>query len=278
MDYFVSIENSGYFYWQIDLLLESFKFAKINPPLVAIAENNDSLKPAKFAKNIVSHPKKFIHDNIGKKYNYPPLNKPYAITIALKNKILSTPFAVTHPDMVLVQPLKEYEENIVFHATPPDTQIEKAVEPYLKEFATANKIPMDKLPPHIPIGGAIIFNKVDVGFFERVIVRMIQLHKKHQNEFNVAKAAWLITIYEHLDKYTVKGISLEKNLIDHEVERPIIHYNHGLPPLFNKKFYGFNEFQIMSNPYEILLAYNPTDATNYVQKIVNECQKEQRPP
>lgn len=270
MDYFVSIENSGYFYWQVDLLLESFKAAKVDGPIVAIAENNTSPKPAMFTKNIIAHDNKFSHANIGCERGYPPLNKPYAILLALQNKLLSSHFAVLHPDMVLVNPLKEYEENIVFHAQPPDKDFKKHIDPYLEEIAKANNLKFEDFPPHIPIGGTIIFRDVKPGFFERVISRMAQLYKEHgDKKFDVAKAAWTITIYEHLGQYSVKGLSIEKRLLDHEVEANLIHYCHGLPPLFSKRFYGFEGFQMMTDPYQVLLEHNPSDATDYVQKLIH---------
>ena len=270
MEYFVSMENSGYFYWQVDLLLESFKAANVNGPLVGIAENNTSKKPAMFAKNILTHTSKFSHDNFGQEQGCPPLNKPYAIILALRNKLLSSHFAVIHPDMVLVNPLKENEENIVFHEQQPNEDFKKNIDPYIKEIADVRKIDFKDFPDCIPIGGTIIFRDVDLTFFERVLARMAQLHKKHGNAFDIAKAAWVITIYEYLGKYSVKGVYLEKRLMDHEVEADLIHYRHGLPPLFSKKFYGFEDFQMMTDPYQVLLEYNPSDATDYIQKLIRK--------
>ena len=273
MEYFVSIENSGYFYWQIDLLLESFKATKVDGPIVAIAENNTSKKQAMFAKNIITHGNKFSHTNFGRERGYLPLNKPYAILLAIKNKLLSSHFAVLHPDMVLVNPLKEYEENIVFHAQPPNVDFKKHIDPYLEKIATDSKLKLKDFPPHIPLGGTMIFRDVKPGFFERVIARMAQLYREHgDKKFNIAKAAWTITIYEHLGIYSVKGLSIEKRLIDHEVEANLIHYCHGLPPIFSKRFYGFDDFQMMIDPYKVLLEYNPSDATDYVQKLVRSYQ------
>lgn len=273
MEYFVSIENSGYFYWQVDLLLESFKSTKVDGPIVAIAKNNASQKPSMFAKNIIEHSNKFFHENLGRERGYLPINKPYAILLALKNKLLSSHFAVLHPDMVLVNPLKEYEENIVFHAQAPNSDFKKHIDPYLEKIAKARKLDLKDFPPHIPLGGTIIFRDVKPDFFERVMLRMAQLYREHgDKKFDIAKAAWTITIYEHLGLYTVRGLHLEKQLLDHEVKTNLIHYRNGLPPLFSKKFYGFEDFQMMKDPYQVLLEYNPSDATNYVQKLVRSYQ------
>ena len=275
MDYFVSIENSSYFYWQINLLLESFKDIEFDP-IVAIAKN-DSKKPAIFAKNILEHKKSFYHNNLGTHVDFPPINKPFSILLALQNKILSTHFAVLHPDMVIVSPLDTtHKENIVFHSGLPDPTFQKHIQPYLEAIAKARNLSLQDLPPSISLGGTIIFRDVDIEFFQRVAYRMINLYSLlapgSNADFDIAKAAWTITIYEYLGKYSVKGIYVEKQLIDHDVKANLIHYRHGLPPLFSKQYYGQEDFKMVIDPYKALLEYNPTDSTDYLQKLIRRCQ------
>jgi hypothetical protein len=43
-----------------------------------------------------------------------------------------------------------------------------------------------------------------------------------------------------------------------------------VPPVFNKKFYQFNNgsFYSSQGPYETLMEHNPTVNTNYLQQVI----------
>ena len=280
MQYFVSIENSAYFYWQIELLLESFKMLKLQDSLViGIAENEESLKPARFSKNIISHPHKFIHQNQGRKMNYLPLNKPYSLLLALENELIKPPFAVLHPDMILVKPLefkKDEKESIVFHAAPEvEKELLDGIKPHLEELAKANNLDFEKLPPQIPLIGTMMFRDVDKKFFRRVLARTSSLLQQ-DHKWDVARGAWMITMYEYLAEYGCRGAYFEKRLIDHGVDANIIHYRKGLPPVFSKKFYGYKNLQMTIDPHIVLLEVSPTDTMHFVQEVVRSYQK--KPP
>jgi len=276
MQYFASMENTAYFYWQIDLLIESFKTANLDDKLViGIAQNEISKKPLIFSKNITNHKQKIIHENIGEQKKYLPINQPLAILLALNNNAIDdSEFALIHPDMILVEPLESYQENIVFQTGAEDPALYEKILPYLKELAERNEMKVENLPPSIPIDGTMIFRDVKPSFFERVVARMFHLNDVHKNEeWDIAKAAWIITIYEHLGEYTCRGAALEKSLTTHEVQANLIHYRHGIPPVFNKKFYGNKMLDMMENPYDVLLHCNATDSMDFVHKLIHSCRQ-----
>lgn len=267
MQYFVSIENTTYFYWQIELLIESFKMCGLEDKLViGIAENNQP-KFVAYSKNIVRHPHQFLHINQGEKHNYLPLNKPYAIVAALESGKLKSPFAVIHPDMVLRKPLEEPDVNITFQNDPNVALMDK-IKPQLQEMAEAGKFDIKLLPSNIPLGATMIFKDVKKEFFSRVAARMGWYSTKYpEADWNLAKAAWLTTIYENLGTLKAKGMSLECRLIDNEFPANLIHYRYGLPPAFSKKYYK-GAIRLDADPHEMLMAHNPTSATDFIQKVV----------
>jgi hypothetical protein len=268
MQYFVSIENTNYFYWQIELLIESFKMCNLEDNLIiGIAENNEA-KPTIFSKNIVGHPHKFLHVNYGEKNNYLPLNKPFSIIVALESGILKSPFAVIHPDMVIQKSLEEPDVNITFQGDPSVGTLVDKIKPQLQEMADENKFDINLLPANIPLGSTMIFKDVPKEFFYRVMARMNWYAIKNpEADWDLAKAAWLLTIYENLGKLKAKVMSLECRLIDNEFPANLIHYRYGLPPAFSKKYYTkFMRFD--ENPHEMLMTHNPTSATDFIQKVV----------
>jgi hypothetical protein len=103
MQYFVSIENCFYFRWQIELLLHSMKLAGLENQLVVAC--------AEFENKKLKYPNVFYHENVGRKNNYLPINKIYSIKYALENKLLTTPFVVIDPDMVMKDPIPNFELN-----------------------------------------------------------------------------------------------------------------------------------------------------------------------
>jgi len=268
MQYFVSIENTTYFYWQIDLLIESFKMCGQEDNLVIAIAENDGPKSPNYGKNLLQHKHRFMHNNLGKNRNYLPLNKFYGLTLALSNKVIKSPFAVIHPDMVLQKPLEEPDVNILFQNNPNTIPLVEKIKPQLEEMAEKNKFDLKRLPPSIPLGATMVFKNVAPDFFNRVMARTNWfISKNPQADWDLATAAWLLTIYEHLTSYKTKAISLECRLIDNDFPANLIHYRSGLPPVFSKKYYK-GLLQVGRNPYDVLMAHNPTSATEFMRKVV----------
>lgn len=273
MQYFVSIENTSYFYWQVELLIESFKRRKLEDKLViAIAENNDP-KWLQYSKNIIAHQNKFIHHNVGAEKGYKPLNRIFSIVTALNAGILKEPFALIHADMILKNPLKEPQHNVTIQH--PEAKSFPEIEKYVEEVAAIKQVSRKELPEFLCIDGTVIFKEMPELFYKRVWQREEELLAEHGPEWPCEKAAWSLALYDVMGFVTVRFDYLDGVLLEHQVEPNFIHYKHGLPPVFHKKYYKLDkEFSLNADdPFDCLLAHNPTSLSDFLQKIVLECRK-----
>lgn len=241
MDYFVAIENTAYDIWQIELLIESFKLLKLQDSLVLGVAGNSTK-----TKNVSEIKRVFCHDPH-------PFNSIYAVYAALQTGFLTEPFVLLHPDMILHEPFKEiHGENIVFHPYAND----------LKEGYVVNA------------GGAMRFNLVPHKFFKLVMNTAEQMKKLNREKpQDIVKAAWTSSILTASGYCDIIGSPLEVGLLNTEfADMPIIHYNKGMPPAFDKRLFYQKLAITDKNPYQVLLENNPTVVTNYVQKVVRSYQ------
>ena len=99
MQYLVSIENCQFFRWQLELLHESMSLLGVEDSLVIAC--------AHFENKKLRFPNVFYHENVGRKFNYLALNKPYALQVAVKNNLIKQPFVLIDPDMFMLRPIDE---------------------------------------------------------------------------------------------------------------------------------------------------------------------------
>lgn len=256
MNYFVSIDNTFYFHWQIELLIQSFKLLGIEDQLcIAIAEN-DGLSAQSHVKNLMLHENKFIHDNYGKENGFLPLNKFYSLLVAIKCNYLTPPVAIIHPDMVLLKPIEEEDEDICFH---PDEDIfdntKVIIEDYLNQLTEESKL------PDIPVGNVFVLKSLNEDFALRAL--------QHAHVFNEEKAAWTAAFYDFLDKFSYRGVIYESTLLHDNVDTNIIHYGNGLPPDFTKKFFTANSINIVSQgPFETLSQLDYSTNLKKINQII----------
>ena len=242
MDYFVSIENTAYDLWQIELLIESFKLHNLQDSLlIGIAGESVPL-----AKNLTEHKRKMCHE-------IHPFNSIYSVYAALYTGLLTEPFVLLHPDMLLLKPFQDdWKENIVF-------------EPHKNDLKTDYPF---------MVGGAIRFDLVSHKLFRIALAFASQFtDEKTEEENDIVKAAWTATIAKawYCD---VIGEQIAAPLwyIDNIDNISLIHYKTGLPPIFNKKLF-FRQITITDkNPYQTLLQENPNHITNYVHKVIHSYQ------
>jgi len=267
MQYFVSIENTNYFYWQIELLIESFKMKGIEDKLLIGIAQNDQPKNPKYTKNLMAHPRKFIHRNVGAEANYLPQNKPFAVMAALENG-LRFPFTLLHPDMILVNEPEVPKANLVFH---PDFSLNPLIEDVRSYLAESIDIDPKSLPKNLLLGGVMIFNDMNENFFFRTYRWMQWLRSKFgpTRKWDIAKVAWMLSAYEVVALKTCVGMPLECQLIQKHKPTHFIHYSRGLPPIFSKKYYAQKNLQIHGNPYELLRQHNPSEAMNFLHKVID---------
>jgi len=59
----------------------------------------------------------FQHENVGTKYGWPPLNKPYAACVALKQDLIRSPFLVIEPGTMM---LRSFTQDVLEQLNDPD--------------------------------------------------------------------------------------------------------------------------------------------------------------
>lgn len=277
MQYFVSIENTSYFYWQVELLIESFKMQGLEKDLIIAVAEDDSPKIPRFSHNIVRHPNLMFHHNEGVEKGYKPYNRLYSIIAALRQGVLKPPFTLIHSDMVMVKPVTTGDTNVVFHMVP-DGSVDAATRPYVVKLAEDNELDANELPPRLTFNGPIIFDeKVTEEVFWRARIRMEEILRDCDDGFPAEKVAWSIAFYEMLPTLSFSGQYLCCQLVEplEKLDVPFVHYQYGVPPVFHKKHFSWNKPNLSMgvNPYELLLEHNPTVASNHLQRVIRSYMK-----
>jgi len=104
MKYIVSAENKPYFYWQLELLIESLKrHSQQSNLIIGMAETDI---PLLFPINMRSVDV-MIHQNTGQQMNYSPVNKWTTVWGAIKTGRIKPgeQFCLIDPDMAMVKPV-----------------------------------------------------------------------------------------------------------------------------------------------------------------------------
>lgn len=282
MQYFVSAENTSYFYWQLELLIESFVMSGMENSLLVALADNDSQKMAGFSSNLIRIGGKFLHPNEGREKGYLPLNRVGAIRYALAYKALKFPFALIHADMVMRRPLEVASDdmpsvtlnNFDDYPLVEEQMVKEEIRSSLEELAESRKVEVDALPSVPFLSAPVVFNKsfekiADV-FFAKLQTNMMSILERKGPAFPCEKAAWELTLAESFQHCSISGRFMSAPLLFDFDDANFIHYRMGIPPVFHKKFYRFEDGLYLSGqgPYETLLENNPTVGTDFVQKVI----------
>lgn len=277
MQYLVSIENRPYHHWQIDLLIESFKLKGVEGQLVVALAEHHGQKYKQFGRNLVAHKHVYRHQNYGRIRNLPGLNKAYSVAALLANGKIQQPFCLIEPDMILLNPVQQPNEQFSFS---PDVtfSLEVAEAAGLK----VREKGADKL--WLPVGGVMYFNGVPPEFFTRAVEWGEGLENERRaggDEMSCrlsARAGWAMAAADHSKDVTI-GVEprYEATLLENDTGKNFAHYQHGLPPVWNKRLYQFDpdegDFRLGGpDPFETLLENNPTAVTNELQTVIRSYQ------
>lgn len=282
MQYFVSAENTSYFYWQIELLIQSFAMLGLEDSLVIGMADNDSQKIGGFSSNLVRHYNKFVHPNEGRHTGYLPLNRVGAIRYALAYGLLKFPFALIHADMVMRRPLDEHESgtpevvlnNFDDYSAAEEEMVKGEIRDKLGDLAEDRGVSQEELPGVPFISPPIVFNEsfgsIAEVFFSRLQTNMIDLADRKGPSFPCEKAAWELTLIESFQHCSVTGKFMSAPLLFDSDSANFVHYRTGIPPVFHKRFYRYEEgvYLVGQGPYDTLLEHNPSLGTDFMQKVV----------
>jgi len=272
MNYITGIDNTPYYHWQTELLIESFRMQNMEDKLW-IGINNPQL-PAieKFTKNLKSHKNKFFFEN---KLNS-DTNRIYAILLAIRNKVIEPPFTLIDSDMVLmkpIDPISEFIADISFHTRESDEILKKHLSPEVEKILNSYQIKKENVQ-WMPLGKTLVFNSADEKLLLKALWWAENLFEKFKDTgLDLERAAWTMAFHEYLFKYKFKNEFYEVTLFHNDVEAPFLHYNQGLPPDFVKRNFTYEKasYGFLSpdgTPYAAILKNNPTTTTNHLQKVV----------
>jgi len=275
MDYLVIIENSPYFHWQAELLIESFKMKNLEDKLAIGIVDNKLKQKQQFnhTRNLINHKRTFSFKE--RTTHSSPSNFPYGAYLAVQEKFVEQPFVLLHADTVLLHPIKVEETNITFSRD--DVALKDIIEntdfeTYFDLILKRRKIPTLNIPP---VGSVCQFNDVQPLFFEQMIMWADFLTNKwsKENWKYINKSALVLTCADFLGILTIQGKNYEIPLMAHFGKHNFIHYSKGLPPKFHKSMFTYNPTKIVfsntNNPFQVLLENNPTTTTNYVQNVIH---------
>jgi hypothetical protein len=282
MDYIVSAEDTPYYHWQLELLIESFKRHGLQDRLlIALASGDATRSPDLSQKNLANHPRLFTFDNIGRKRGYPYLNKPYAVATAVRQDKIKQPFAVIDPDMVLFVPLRPEKEPLAFQVNPFfNVELVRQHVPDIQDHLTR----ISGKPDHwFPVGSVYNFNGIPSEIFNRVVSWAELLafdSSKAQVEAKkpivywryLERVGWALAFLDYLGKVPYRAThTYEMALLDHNIQHNFIHYTNGQPPVFSKHLFKFEPPVFLTgaaSPFEALLSESPTTTSVYMQQIV----------
>ena len=251
MNYFVSIENSLYYHWQIELLIESFKIHGLEKNLyVYVASGEYKEEIPKDCRNLINHKNLFKHENFGRK-----ATELMALYKYVNENNGEYPFVFIHPCMLLKNPIDKYnkEYDIVLNSYyEPNSRID--------DFLLSKNINIK-----FDFSTPIIFNNNKIGkdFFEELLINAKYIQDQTDLDFPCDELAWKFSMTQNYEKFNMGYNLLSCTLLHNDVDVPFIDYNHGVPREFNKRFF------VYSNPYEVLLNMNVSNSCDYLHKILN---------
>ena len=272
MQYLVVAENTQYYHWQLSLLIESFKKHNLQNDLCIFLVDSNEKTNERFSKNLIEHQNKNIFENIGKTRGFDKLNKLYGMLWAIESNKIKQPFALIPADVILEKPinldLHEYPE-IYFN---PDKDfnfnyVKNSVPNLLEILNRENKKIKDYW---ISIGPVIVFNNMPIDFFRMFVVKAEILALKqliyNQKIFDKTdRLALSINIFDFMNKGAIKeDYNLTKSMLEYN-ETSFIHYEHGMPPVFNKSMFRYDppNYASFGDPYEAILE-NPATPSAYL--------------
>lgn len=285
MEYLVSTENTPYYRWQLELLIESFKHHNQEENLLVCLSGESDSNAANnlFWRNISNHKRIKAHENIGEIRGHKGVNALYDLHFAVQKQWISQPFVYIPTDVVLKNKLNvdlstDYPE-IVFFPSPFFT-FELAEEKAGPFWEITNKKKDDYEKKWIPLGPIMIFNKIPELLFERAIVlaeklALQQLLRKQPIWEHTATLAWSMNLSDFSDNFLLRSNYYLKMTMLDIGNSPFIHYEHGLPPVFNKTMFKYKspEFLSFGDPFQILAENSPTENAHFMSELAKKILK-----
>lgn len=282
MEYFVSIENTPYHNWQLELLIESFKTNNCQNDLVISVADSHSPKLPHFNINSEKHERKNLHNNIGQTRGYTPFNEFYSLLWCLANNKIKQPFALLKPHIVLREKpniifVNDQVSEFIFYPEVFFTFEEAAenVGPFWEWVINPKEYYQEKW---VPVGPIMIFNNFPIDFFQRGITLLEILTTQQviagkEVWEHTDKLAWAINVADSMGYTTnaTQSFELAENMAGFS-QKPFIDCQHGIPPHFNKSQFRYlpPNYVSFGDPFEILTKQSSSPNAHYVSQLAQK--------
>ena len=175
----------------------------------------------------------------------------------LTGGIISDPGYNNTPLKIYFNPDKDFNFNYVENSVPNLLEILNRENKKIKDY-------------WISIGPVILFNNMPIDFFRMFVVKAEILALKqliyNQKIFDKTdRLALSINIFDFMNKGAIKeDYNLTKSMLEYN-ETSFIHYEHGMPPVFNKSMFRYDppDYASFGDPYEAILE-NPATPSAYL--------------
>ena len=276
MKYVVSAENNSYFYWQLELLIESFLLHdKQNDLIILLAENNNP-KNLNYCKNLPKYCKKIIHSDFASGLKYKNLNRIISLYDVSKN--IEYPFTVIHSDMLLLNPIDSYlddRHHIITNFSNKNLNVENYLHDKIENYNELNENVIN-----FNFSMPIVFNsnlsaEMKDKFFAKLFLNYKEIYNdvSSNEKFPIEEIAWKKTFIDSFG-HSLIGIRFLSCNIQDEIDSPFIHYNNGIVPHFHKKYFNFENIRMHQDPYEALIKYEDSNEnTKYITKLIKSYRK-----
>lgn len=249
MDYVVSIENSAYMRWQVDILYESMRLLGIEDKLFILC------CPIDGEPHPLPYERVFHHENIGRRFAYAPFNKIYGLRKALAAGVIRCPFVVMDPDMFFLHPIPLLDNDISANLTwylDYDRLKEDGYNP--SELYGVSR-------EHWFPGGTIYqFRNASPALFDQMMVNLVDLEAKNAARWErdmiatagaISRSGLKLGVVENFEK------TLNPFIVGGDHAAFVVHYCHGFRNRFNKILHnpdrGFSTVNSWE-PWEAILA------------------------
>lgn len=247
MQYFVSAEKTPYFYWQLELLIYSFKrFGLEDQLVIGLAENEEG---GHSAPKYLSNCRYILHENYGRNMGYSPLNKIFAVNLARNSGILKTPFVVIDPDMVMLNPiLCDYDEDVVGNFSwaldlnnLKNNHFDKYE--YIKNYENFWK----------PIGPVMMINKDFPNLYDDIMKLCLHMIRNLKFWWPIEMLSWILGFCKN--NMTIKVSKLFESYIHADYDSNFLHYCQGEDFLnsLQKDIFVFNKHKYKDIDKNILV-------------------------
>jgi hypothetical protein len=272
MNYIVSAENTPYYHWQLELLIESFKQHNLQDDLLVCLSGEKIAVHPMYTRNTTNHKRIKIKENIGKKRGYSHLNTLYDLYWAVSQNWINQPFIQIPASSVLYHlPKIEFSTKYpeIIYSPTAFFRFENAEENVGPFWEILGK-PKEYYQEYwIPLGNFIVWNQIPKELFLKSIIiaeklALFQILSNKPIWDQTAKLAIASIISEEKEFICLKrDENLSINMLDFK-NAPFIDYEHGMPPVFNKKLFKFDppKYISLGEPFTALKE-NPSTPPAY---------------